>query len=64
MMKQNGVLALAALCCVAYVTLHAGESAMAVLSAGAVPKAFSSWPEGLDPQMVGGKVVAQFLPPP
>ena len=31
------------------------------LSAGAMPEAFSNWPKGLDPQTVGGRVVAQFL---
>ena len=31
------------------------------LSAGAMPEAFANWPKGLDPQTVGGRVVAQFL---
>ena len=31
------------------------------LFAGAVPEAFQNWPNGLDPQTIGGKVVAQFM---
>ena len=34
--------------------------ATAIMSAGAVPEAFSDWPKGLDPQTVGGRVVDQF----
>ena len=34
--------------------------ATVVLSASAVPGAFSCWPTGLDPQTVGGRVVEQF----
>ena len=58
-MKQNIVLALVALCCVACATLHASESST-VCPAGAVPEAFSGWPTGLDPKTVGGRVVDQF----
>ena len=38
----------------------AAVSALA-LSAGALPKDFTDWPEGLDPKTVGNRVIAQFL---